>query len=266
MGPHKITMLRKVRKQRSKLRGLDFRCHDVSARRWPPHPESRDRVSTYSSSDHTSAHSISLFYISHISLRTSLTLLSISFSFILLLLLYHSHNSYYFHALSISSFLGSVLPFQVPFPLLHYHSFVLPPLSTPFLYSNCHSFFLTFRETHCSFLPITGVLPHLSFPPCFSYFPHPSFLSRVFSFIPWPTLPSLGRMNCPGWRLCTRRPTRTVYIPWPQAQRRRTSIFLTITPIVTKAMTSAPAVLHQSGLGSPANSSAYPPAWSIPPL
>ena len=82
MEPHKITMHKKVRKQRSELRGLDFRCHDVSARRWPPHHDSRDRVSTYSSSDHTSAHSISLFYISHISLRTSLTLLSISFSLV----------------------------------------------------------------------------------------------------------------------------------------------------------------------------------------
>ena len=180
MGPHKITMLMKVRKQRSKLRGLDFRCHDVSARRWPPYHVSRDRVSTYSSSDHTSAHSISLFYISHISLRTSLTLLSISFSFILLLLLYHSHNSYYSHSRSSSSFLGSVPPFQVPFPLLHYHSFFLPLLSAcipifqlPFILSDISRNTLLLSTNHrCS---PSSLLSSLFLILSASFFPFQSF-------------------------------------------------------------------------------------------
>ena len=164
MEPHKITMHKKVRKQRSKLRGLDFRCHDVSARRWPPHPESRDRVSTYSSTDHTSAHSISLFYISHISLRTSLTLLSISFSFILLLLLYHSHNSYYshsrfhfliphFHSHHPSISPSSSLP-SIPFSLTLYS---IPIFQLPFIPSDISRNTLFFSTNHrCS--------PHLSFP------------------------------------------------------------------------------------------------------
>ena len=167
MGPHKITMHMKVRKQRSKLGGLDFRCHDVSARRWPPHHVSRDRLSTYSSSNHTSAHSISLFlYLSYFSPYFSHSPLHI----------FLSRSYEYFTKRSSFSFVGDISQNTHAIPFLSlYHTYLYTLYITYTLCSRLLSLF--------SFVDLLSSYPSLFLSPNNRHsYSHTSWLTLLLHF------------------------------------------------------------------------------------